>query len=181
MVNNFNALNFSYLLLDFYKDLNITEEEFSVILMTDHLIENGNNLVTSDLLSLKMTMDIKRIDQCLTNLYKKKYIEIDLVYGKTSIEPLKKIVYSKFEQKLLSDKAIKENEELNKKREFLFDTFSSYFKRELSPIELSHIDDWILNSIDTDVIINSLKDAKNLNKLSINFIETIIIKKLNEE
>ena len=40
-----NALNFSYLLLDYYKELNIKENELAVILMIDHLLSQDNEFI----------------------------------------------------------------------------------------------------------------------------------------
>jgi DNA replication protein len=181
--SNYKAIDFSYLLLDFYKEMNITEEELSVILMINHLLGQGNEFITTDDLALKMTMSSKIIDKCLTSLYIKKYIEFDTANGepKTTIEPIKKILFKKFEKSLFSEDEYNKNKQLTEYREHIFDLFTSYFKRPLTPIELSHIDDWIKNDIDEKIIINSLKDAANYNKLSINYIDSLIIKKLNDE
>ena len=179
---NFNALNFSYLLLDFYKEMNLSEKELAVILMISHLLEQGNEFVTNDLLSLKMNMSSKEIDLCMTNLYKKKYIEFDMNGEKptTSIQPIKKIVCKKFEKSLFSEEEIKENAELSERREYVFKMFTDTFARELTPIELSHIDDWLKNGVSTEIIINSLKDAKAARKFSIQYIDTLVIKKSEE-
>lgn len=181
--SNYKAIDFSYLLLDFYKEMNITEEELSVILMINHLLEQENEFITTDVLSLKMTMSIKIIDKCLTSLYKKKYIEFDTASGelKTTIEPIKKILFKKFEKSLFSEDEYNKNKELTEYRDRIFQLFTDYFKRELTPIELSHIDDWIKNDVDEKIIVNSLKDAANYKKLSINYIDSLIIKKLNDE
>ena len=180
---NFNAINFPYLLLDFYKDLNMNENELSVILMMDHLLNQGNTFITNELLTLKMNLDTKIIDSCLTNLYKKNYIEfiIDGKETRTSIEPIKKIVYRKFEESLFTEGEIKENKELNEKRDFLFEMFTNAFKRDLSPIELSHIDQWIKDGVNTEIIVNSLKDAVGRNKPSITYIDSLIIEKNRNE
>jgi DNA replication protein len=176
---NFNAINFPYLLLDFYKDLNMSENELSIVLMMDHLLSQGNTFITNELLTLKMNLDAKVIDSCLTNLYKKNYIEfiIDGKETRTSIEPIKKIIYRKFEESLFTEEEIKENQELNEKRDFLFKMFTNAFKRDLSPIELSHIDQWIKDEVNTDIIVNSLKDAVRRNKPSITYIDSLILEK----
>lgn len=181
--SNYKAIDFCYLLLDFYKEMNISEEELSVILMINHLLEQDNEFITTDVLGLKMSMQSKTIDKCLTSLYKKKYIEFDTSSGdlKTTVEPIKKILYKKFEKSLFSEEEYNKNQELNAYRNRIFEMFTNYFGRKLTPIELSHIDDWIKNDIDEDIIVNSLKDAVNYNKLSINYIDSLIIKKLNDE
>ena len=50
------ALDFEYLLLEFYKTLNIQEREVVIILMIEHLLKQGNDFITSDLLALKKLM-----------------------------------------------------------------------------------------------------------------------------
>ena len=60
------AIDFRYLLIENYKKLKISENELATIFVIDHLIGQGNPFVTTDLLSLKMTLDIKEIDNVLT-------------------------------------------------------------------------------------------------------------------
>lgn len=179
---NNNALNFSYLLLDYYKDMNLSEHELAIILMLDHLINNGNDFITNELLSLKMNLSSVEIDNCMTNLYKRKYVEFIIKDNetKTSIEPIKRIVAKKFERELYSEEAMKNDEDLLNLRNELCTLFEETFKRELNPLELEHINEWINNEISGDIIKNSLKDAKNLNKLNFTTIDSIIIKKINE-
>ncbi len=182
-INNYKAVNFSYLLLDFYKEMNINENELAIILMINHLLEQGNDFVTPEVLTLKMSLSSKDIDKCLTSLYKKKYIEFETSGDepKTTLEPIKKILYKKFEKSLFTEEEYRESEELSKLREKTFDLFEEYFKRELTPIELSHIDDWLKNGVDQDIIVNSLKDAANMNKLTISYIDSLILKRLDDE
>ena len=56
------ALDFRFLLLENYKKLKLNEQELATIFMIDHLVSPGNPFVTADLLSLKMSLDIKEID-----------------------------------------------------------------------------------------------------------------------
>ncbi|MFA6755946.1 MAG: DnaD domain protein [Bacilli bacterium] len=181
-LNRFNALDFEYLLLEFYKEMNINEKELSVILMLDHLISQENDFITNDLLALKMNLTLKEIDECMTNLYKKKYIEFNVIDGKpsTSVNPLKKILSSKFEKSLFTDEEFKENKSMDEEKQRIFAEFDKVFCRELSPIEYSHIEEWIKNEIPEEIIVNSLKDAKSMNKLSIRTIEKIIYQKTEE-
>ncbi len=178
-----NALNFSYLLLDYYKELNIKESELAVILMIDHLLSQDNEFITVDVLELKMSLTKKEIDEAMTSLYQKKYIEF--VLGKkgaeTSIRPLMKILYKKFEQSIFSEDELKKNEDSVKLREEVFALLEEIFNRSLSPIEISRADEWIKADVSRDIIINSIKDAKVRNELSINAIDRIIIKKLRSE
>ena len=98
--------------------------------------------------------------------------------AKTSIRPLKKILYKKFEQSIFSEEELKRNEESVKLREEVFSLLEEVFSRSLSPIEISRADEWIKANVDRDIIINSIKDAKVRNELSINAIDRIIINKI---
>ena len=171
---------FSYLLLDYYKELNIKENELAVILMIDHLLSQDNEFITKDVLQLKMSLSSKEIDNAMTSLYQKKYIEfvVENNTAKTSIRPLKKILYKKFEQSIFSEEELKRNEESVKLREEVFSLLEEVFSRSLSPIEISRADEWIKANVDRDIIINSIKDAKVRNELSINAIDRIIINKI---
>ena len=59
------AIDFRFLLLENYKKLKISENELVVIFMIDHLVAQGNPFITADLLSLKMSLDIKDIDNLI--------------------------------------------------------------------------------------------------------------------
>ncbi len=178
-----NALNFYYLLLEYYKELNLTENEVIVILMISHLIEQGNEFVTNDLLALKMNLSINEIDVSLSSLFTKGYVEFltdgEKVY--TSIDKIKKITYKMFEKSLFTDEENKENEELERIREKVYERFMKEFNRSLSPIEIDRIENWINDKVDEHIIIDSLLEAKKRKKLSVNYIDKIIISKLKSE
>ena len=180
--NSSSALNFSYLLLDFYKSLNIKENELVVILMIDHLLNQENDFITKDELVLKMNLSEKEIDDAMTSLYTKKYIEFIVENGKakTTIKPLKKILYKKFEQSIFSEEEIKNKEEMVNLREEVFEFLEKTFNRSLSPIEIDRADEWIKAGVEKDIIINSIKDAEKFNDLSINKIDRIILNKMKD-
>ena len=71
------AVDFHYLLLEQYKKLGISESDLIVLLMVDHLILQGNDLVTADLLSLKMNYKTKDIDNALASLLSRVFISYD--------------------------------------------------------------------------------------------------------
>ena len=49
-----DALDFRYLLAEYYKRIGLDETELAVIIMIEHLIQQGNELITPDLLGLKI-------------------------------------------------------------------------------------------------------------------------------
>lgn len=183
MFSKNNAINLSFVLLDFYKELGMSEDELAVILMIDHLEKDTSSLITNDLLALKMTMPIEKIDNTMTSLLIKRYIVFELENGKASIsiDPLKAILFEKFEKSLFTEKEIKNNKEITIIKERVYSFIEGVFERQLTPIEINQIESWILDGISEDIIINSVKDAKNLNKLNIRYIDKIILKKIKTE
>ena len=177
------ALDFEYLLLEFYKTLNIQEREVVIILMIEHLLKQGNDFITSDLLALKMKYDIKEIDASLSILFTKGYLEYKEVNNElhTSLDNLKKSLFKTFEKTIFTEEEISKNEIIEEKRKIIFDAFMSSFNRNLSPIEISRIDSWIEQDVDQTIILDALKDASNREKLSVMYIDRLIVNKLKEE
>lgn len=181
--SNANALNFNYILLEFYKYLNLTEDEVMVILMINHLLSQGNELINSEILSLKMNMSNDEIDNVLSKLFTKGYIEFitkdDKLY--TSIDKIKSILVKCFEKSVFTDEELKENEELDQIRKEVFSIFQKEFNRSLTPIEINKIDMRITDGVKKEIIFDSLKDARNRRHLSINYIDKIIIERIRKE
>lgn len=177
------ALDFEYLLLEFYKTLNIQEREVITILMIEHLLKQGNDFITSDLLALKMKYDIKEIDASLSILFTKGYLEYKEVNNElhTSLDSLKKSLFKTFEKTIFTEEEISKNEIIEEKRKIIFDAFMTSFNRNLSPIEISRIDSWIEQDVDQTIILDALKDASNREKLSVMYIDRLIVNKLKEE
>ena len=177
------ALDFEYLLLEFYKTLNIQEREVVIILMIEHLLKQGNDFITSDLLALKMKYDIKEIDASLSILFTKGYLEYKEVNNElhTSLDSLKKTLFKTFEKTIFTEEEISKNEIIEEKRKIIFDAFITSFNRNLSPIEISRIDSWIEQDVDQTIILDALKDASNREKLSVMYIDRLIVNKLKEE
>ena len=177
------ALDFEYLLLEFYKTLNIQEREVVIILMIEHLLKQGNDFITSDLLALKMKYDIKEIDASLSILFTKGYLEYKEVNNElhTSLDSLKKSLFKTFEKTIFTEEEISKNEIIEEKRKIIFDAFMTSFNRNLSPMEISRIDSWIEQDVDQTIILDALKDASNREKLSVMYIDRLIVNKLKEE
>jgi len=93
------AIDFRYLLIENYRKLKLNENELATIFVIDHLISQGNPFVTADLLSLKMTLDIKEIDKILAKLLTKGMFEYKTIGKNTvaTLEPLKQKLYREFQ------------------------------------------------------------------------------------
>ena len=181
--NNANALNFSYLLIEFYKKVGLSEEELSVILVIDHLISQGNKAFNSASLALNMNYDEKKIDDILAKLYERKLIDIVIETSglSVSIEPLKTILYRKFEESIFSDEELKENEEAENLRVETYEKLEKLFNRSLTPVEINRISDWLADSSNFPFIRESLKEAEIRGYNSINQIDKAIIKLIRQD
>ena len=131
------AVDFRFLLLENYKKLRINENELAIIFMIDHLVSQGNPFITADLLSLKMTLDIKEIDALIANLLTRGFMEYVTLNGRTvtSLSPLKEKLFSNF-----AISVSKEAENRKAKEEMLsniYQSFEAELGRTLQPMEIS--------------------------------------------
>ena len=169
------AIDFRFLLLENYKKLKINENELAIIFMIDHLVSQGNPFITADLLSLKMTLDIKEIDELIADLLTRGFMEYASINGKTvtSLNPLKEKLFSNFALSVS-----KEAENKKGKDEILaniYQSFESELGRTLQPMEISTIREWVDLGYSDEIIINALKEALNQGKKSIKSVDKILL------
>ena len=148
------ALDFRYLLIENYKKLKLTEVELATLFIIDHFIEQGNPMITADLLSLKMTMPVKEIDKVLANLLRKKMIDYieDNKKVVTTLEPLKKLLYREFEISLNNENLLRKKEKYEEDINNIYKKFQDYLGRNLSPIEFSRIKEWLTFGYSEEII-----------------------------
>lgn len=178
MANDFNAINFEYLLIEHYKDLNIKEEELAVILVVNHLLKQHNDIITAEDLSFKMNLDSKRIDDILSNLVTKNIVDLvfDKKGGKLSLSPLKNKLFQQFKLDIYKEEE-RQNENVQEMAQNVYAVFEKELKRTLSPLEVSRIQEWFSTNNDEDII-NAIKDLKVSNKkVSIRAVDKILLAK----
>ncbi len=167
------VISFRLALLDSYKKLGLNENETMVILLIDYLLSQGNSLITSDLLSLKMTLQPEEIDGILVELLNKKYLSYKTEEGKlvTSIENIRKIVYSEMKKTLTWEV---KKESVQKDESLISDLYSLYedkASQPLSPLEKDTIVSWLKNGYSEEEIKNAVLDTARLKKLTIREVE----------
>ena len=169
------AVDFRFLLLENYKKLKISENELAVIFMIDHLVSQGNPFITADLLSLKMSLDIKEIDTLIADLLTRGFMEYTSINGKTvtTLNPLKEKLFSNFAMTVS-----KENENKKNREEVLsniFQSFESSLNRSLQPMEISTIREWVAMGYSDETIINALKEALSQGKKTLKSVDKILL------
>ncbi len=167
------VISFRLALLDSYKKLGLNENETMVILLIDYLLSQGNSLITSDLLSLKMTLQPEEIDGILVELLNKKYLSYKTEEGKlvTSIENIRKIVYSEMKKTLTWEV---KKESVQKDESLISDLYSLYedkASQPLSPLEKDTIVSWLKNGYSEEEIKNAVLDTARFKKLTIREVE----------
>ena len=171
------AIDFRFLLLENYKKLKISENELVVIFMIDHLVAQGNPFITADLLSLKMSLDIKDIDNLIADLLTKGLLEYTTVNGRTvtSLNPLKEKLYSEFQMSVSKENESKKNPRLKEELNNIYETFERELNRPLSPLEISRIREWVSLGYSDETIINALKEALSQGKKSLRSVDKILL------
>ena len=171
------AIDFRFLLLENYKKLRISENELAIIFMIDHLVSQGNPFITADLLSLKMSLDIKEIDALIADLLTRGFMEYATLNGKTvtSLNPLKEKLFSEFSFTVSKENEAKNNERLNNELKNIFSTFEEELNRPLVPAEVSHIREWVALGYSDEMIINALKEALSQGKKSLRSVDKILL------
>jgi DNA replication protein len=171
------AIDFRFLLLENYKKLKINEKELVTLFMIDHFISLGNPFVTADLLSLKMSLDVKEIDKTLVSLLTRGFIEY-IAQGKktiTTLNPLKAKLYREFQISLTKEDEVKASKEVETELNNIFQEFSKMLGRSLAPVEISKIREWVSYGYSDELIINALKEALNKGKKSLRSVDKILL------
>ena len=171
------AIDFRFLLLENYKKLKISENQLVVVLMIDHLVSQGNPFITADLLSLKMSLDIKEIDVLLADLLTRGFMEYTSLNGRTvtSLNPLKEKLYSEFSFAVSKEAETNSNEKLQNALSNIFATFEKELNRPLLPAEVSTIREWVSMGCSDEMIINALREALAQGKKSIKSVDKILL------
>ena len=171
------AVDFRFLLLENYKKLKINENELAIIFMIDHLVSQGNPFITADLLSLKMSLDIKEIDELIADLLTRGFMEYASVNGKTvtSLNPLKEKLYREFEISISKEKERKSNPKIKEELNNIYETFEKELNRPLSPLEFSRIREWVSLGYSDETIINALKESLSQGKKSLRSVDKILL------
>ena len=172
----FEALDFKYLLLEYYKKLRISENELAVIFMIDHLLDQKNTLITPDLLSLKMNLKMSEIDSILVKLIEKNFLQYDMGKRvKVSLKPLKEKLYDEFQVSLAKEKENTLNEEKANYLQNIYQVFEKELNRTLSPLEFSLIGEWVDHGYTDETIINALKEAMSKGKKTLKSVDKILL------
>ena len=171
-----DAIDYRYLLIEYYKKLRLSENELSVILMIDHLLQQKNTLITPDLLSLKMNLDVKEIDKIFVVLIERGLLIFDTGKKiKVSLKPLQKKLLETFTKEMAADTENHNNKELAESISHVRETFEKEFKASMSPLELQMINEWIDHGYPAEQIIDAMRECLSKGKKTFRSIDKLLL------
>ena len=185
MVNiKIHNLDYRFVLVDAYKALGLNEMDLAIILVCDNILKEQPMLITADVLALKMTYDVKTLDEELVTLLNKGYLSYE-TKGKTivtSIQPTLDKLTSYVTKQFVKERKMDNDEQKEKAIENIYSKFESSFGRTLAPLEFEKIKEWISQGVSEELILLSLDECKEKNaRVTIRTIDKLIIKKLMEQ
>ena len=171
------AIDFRFLLLENYKKMKMSENELAVIFMIDHLVSQGNAFVNTDMLSLKMTLEVSEIDKIMANLLTRGFIEFVSQGKRTviSLDSLKQKLFREFQMTSSFEEATKNDKKVNDMINNVYGEFEKLLGRPLSQVEFSRIREWIAFGYSDEMIINALKEALSKGKKSLRSVDKILL------
>lgn len=171
-----DAIDYNYLLLEYYKKLRITETELSVLLVIDHLIQQKNTLITPDLLSMKMNLDAKELDKIFVTLIERGFLSFDTGKKiKVSLKPLRKKLYECFQKEVVQEQQNANDKTKIERIETVRKAFEAEFKGELSPLEKTLINEWIEHGYTSDQIIDAMHECLSKGKKTFKSIDKLLL------
>ena len=154
-----NYVNHRDWILDHLDCLGLDEKETILVLLIDFFNEHHIE-ITLEALSKKTGMPSELVNQEISVLCAKKYLEI-----RASSRMISYRLNGLFETNTARDREIMDTS--------LFDVFETEFGRPLSQPEMQKISDWN-RSIDRHLIIYALREASAYQKLNLTYIERIL-------
>ncbi len=175
MVNK--ALDFRFMLFEYFKELRINETELVVILFIEHLQQKDSEFITPDLISLQSNIDIMMVDEVMVKLVNKGLLEFTVRNGKmiTSLNPLR----NKLQQLFMLDYERKKetnNAEFTSQVEEIYSLIQNSFGRSLSPVELQTINEWFSYGYSVVMIKEALEQAMKKKRFNIRAIDKALLK-----
>ena len=126
-------INWKLLLINYYKNLYLQENEVMVILMIDLCLQRNISFVSPDMLALKMNYSVQEIDKIYASLSSRGYVLNKNENNKlvTSLDGIKDVLMSQFILEA-GKKTVGNNENI----ENIYSLFENEFGRTLTPFEI---------------------------------------------
>mgnify|MGYP001353025973 CR=1 FL=1 len=158
-------INIQDWILDHYQALNLNASEAIVLLQLEHHLRK-NRHIDPKILSVQCQLSVKELDKILTLLIQKGLLKVDVSNLSVSYT-----LQNLFEVKKSNHQDVSQDD--------LISLFEREFKRPLSTHEIDKLNDWLMK-VDYGFIVHALREAIIYQKLSLNYIDRILVKWLND-
>lgn len=178
----YKNIDWKSLLLSNYRNMNLSEEEVMVILMIDMCLQQGDKMITPEILSLKMTYDTLTLSKLLTQLMNKSLIlfEEDSDHKlTTTLKGIKNLVIDDFLKSF--EKETNKTEETKTIEQNIFTIFENEFGRPLTYVEIDTMRSWVEEGFSEQIIVLALKEALVAKVKNIRYIDKILLAWRQEE
>ena len=153
----------SNLVLKNYKKLGMTDTEFILYLQLNSYLQKGETFPELENIAKSLQISVNDVYTQLHNLIEKKILKIETIVnqqGQKTDSYSFDFLYQKLDSLIDEEKKELLNVSTEKDRQKIFNAFQVEFGRDLSPIELEMINDWIEeDKYKTDLILLALREA----------------------
>lgn len=176
-----NDIDYRNILIQSYKELNLTENELIVLLLIDSLSKEKMSLFSGEMLSVKMNLTEKEIDETIVSLMNKSFLSYvqqgDILV--TSLENTFKKVLDLIQNQIVNDFNDDESKYKQEALGNVLRTLETEMKRSLTSLEMEKVANWFQEGVDEKVINDSINECimKN-NRVTITKVDHLIIKNL---
>ena len=169
----------SNLVLKNYKKLGMTDTEFILYLQLNSYLQKGETFPELENIAKSLQISVNDVYTQLHNLIEKKILKIETIVnqqGQKTDSYSFDFLYQKLDSLIDEEKKELLNVSAEKDRQKIFNAFQVEFGRDLSPIELETINDWIEeDKYKTDLILLALREAVLSQAYSLKYIDRILL------
>lgn len=157
------------LLLLYYKDIGLSEEEVIIIMIIEQYTQT-NTLITSKIIEENTNLSKPKVEYILNNLLNKQFLSFESHAHSINISN----TYQKINNIITGDIVKNNINNINKEDNSIIKIFEKEFNRKLTPLEVETIREW-LETFNNELIIYALKQSVLSGVLNLRYIERIII------
>ena len=169
----------SNLVLKNYKKLGMTDTEFILYLQLNSYLQKGETFPELENIAKSLQISVNDVYTQLHNLIEKKILKIETIVnqqGQKTDSYSIDFLYQKLDSLIDEEKKELLNVSAEKDRQKIFNAFQVEFGRDLSPIELEMINDWIEeDKYKTDLILLALREAVLSQAYNLKYIDRILL------
>ena len=177
-----HELDYRTILVQNYKQLKLTENELVVLLLIDSLNKEKKSLISGDLLTIKMNLNSKEIDEIIVSLMNKGFLSYEQYEGIliTSMSLCYSKIIDLIQGRICSDndeKTLADQEDSISK---VLKIIEEEMKRAPTPLELETIVNWFKDGINENLIISTINECiMKRGKLTIKQIDNTLSKNIS--